>query len=58
VGASASSRSFYRPTHWHDTASGIGFAFDLRAAGPALLCNTSYFESRICHWDAAALRAT
>ena len=26
--------------------------FVLRAAGPALLANTSYFERRICRWDA------
>jgi predicted dehydrogenase len=41
-----------RKPHFEDAT------FGLRAAGPALLCNTSYFENRICHWDAAALRAT
>jgi len=25
--------------------------FCFRAAGPALLTNTSYFEKRMCHWD-------
>jgi hypothetical protein len=25
--------------------------FGFRAAGPALLANTSYFEKRICTWD-------
>jgi hypothetical protein len=25
--------------------------FGFRAAGPALLCNTSYFEQRVCGWD-------
>jgi predicted dehydrogenase len=25
--------------------------FGFRAAGPALLANTSYFEKRLCHWD-------
>jgi hypothetical protein len=25
--------------------------FGLRAAGPALLCNTSQFSGKICHWD-------
>ena len=30
--------------------------FGLRAAGPALLSNVSYFEKRVCRWDAAAMR--
>lgn len=30
--------------------------FGFRAAGPALLSNTSYFEKRICKWDAAAMQ--
>src|ERR1019366_1569423 len=25
--------------------------FGFRAAGPALLANTSYFEKRMCRWD-------
>jgi predicted dehydrogenase len=29
--------------------------FGFRAAGPALLANTSYFEKRMCHWDPAAM---
>ncbi len=29
--------------------------FGLRAAGPALLSNTSYFEQRICAWDPTRL---
>ena len=29
--------------------------FGFRAAGPALLANTSYFEKRICQWDAEAM---
>ena len=29
--------------------------FGLRAAGPALLSNTSYFEQRVVHWDPATL---
>jgi predicted dehydrogenase len=29
--------------------------FGLRAAGPALLANTSYFERRICGWDSGKM---
>ena len=29
--------------------------FGFRAAGPALLANTSYFEKRMCHWDPEAM---
>jgi predicted dehydrogenase len=32
--------------------------FGFRAAGPALLCNTSYFENRICYWDAETMTAS
>lgn len=32
--------------------------FGLAAAGPALLCNTSYYERRICLWDARTLQAS
>jgi len=32
--------------------------FGLRTAGPALLCNHSYYERKICEWDAGALRRT
>ncbi|MDQ2900291.1 MAG: Gfo/Idh/MocA family oxidoreductase [Acidobacteriota bacterium] len=32
--------------------------FGLRAAGPALLTNVSYFEKRICRWDAQKLIAS
>jgi hypothetical protein len=32
--------------------------FGFRAAGPALLCNTSYFEKRICHWNADQMTAS
>jgi hypothetical protein len=32
--------------------------FGFRATAPALLCNTSYFEKRVCHWDAATLTAS
>lgn len=31
--------------------------FGFRAAGPALLANTSYFERRVCDWDPAQMRA-
>ena len=30
--------------------------FGFRAAGPALLSNVSYFEQRMCKWDAARMR--
>ena len=29
--------------------------FGFRAAGPALLANTSFFEKRMCHWDPQAM---
>ena len=32
--------------------------FGLRTAGPALLCNHSYFERKICEWDPAQLKRT
>ena len=32
--------------------------FGLRTAGPALLCNHSYFEKKICTWDPATLKRT
>lgn len=31
--------------------------FGFRAAGPALLANTSYFERRICTWDPEKMTA-
>ena len=31
--------------------------FGFRAAGPALLANVSYFERRICTWDADRMTA-
>jgi predicted dehydrogenase len=30
--------------------------FGFRAAGPALLVNTSYFEKRVCDWDPEAMK--
>ncbi len=41
-----------RKPHFEDST------FGLRAAGPALLANTSLFESRICLWDPIALKAS
>lgn len=41
-----------RKAHFEDSN------FGLRAAGPALLANTSYFENRICHWDPVNLKAS
>lgn len=32
--------------------------YGFRAAGPALACNTSYFEKRIVNWDPQAMRAS
>jgi len=32
--------------------------FGFRATGPALLCNMSYFEKRVCSWDAATMTAS
>jgi predicted dehydrogenase len=32
--------------------------FGFRATAPALLCNTSYFEKRVCLWDAATMTAS
>jgi len=32
--------------------------FGFRATGPALLCNTSYFEQRVCKWDPNTLTAS
>ncbi|MCC6589489.1 MAG: Gfo/Idh/MocA family oxidoreductase [Bryobacterales bacterium] len=32
--------------------------FGLRTAGPALLCNHSYYEHKICEWDPKSLKRT
>jgi len=32
--------------------------YGFRATGPALLCNLSYYEKRVCHWDAATMTAS
>ena len=40
-----------RQPHFEDST------FGLRAAGPALLCNTSYYENRICTWDPETMTA-
>jgi predicted dehydrogenase len=40
-----------RKPHFEDST------FGFRAAGPALLCNTSYYENRICTWDPATMTA-
>ena len=32
--------------------------YGFRATGPALLCNVSYYENRVCHWDAASMTAS
>jgi hypothetical protein len=40
-----------RKPHFEDAV------FGFRAAGPALLCNTSYFENRLCTWDPEAMKA-
>lgn len=41
-----------RKQHFEDST------FGFRAAGPALLCNTSYFERRVCTWDAQSMTAS
>jgi predicted dehydrogenase len=41
-----------RKPHFEDAV------FGFRAAGPALLCNTSYFEKRACLWDAQTMTAS
>ena len=40
-----------RKPHFEDST------FGFRAAGPALLCNTSYYENRICTWDPEKMTA-
>ncbi|MBI5086792.1 MAG: Gfo/Idh/MocA family oxidoreductase [Acidobacteria bacterium] len=40
-----------RKGHFEDST------FGFRAAGPALLCNTSYYENRICTWDPLTMTA-
>ncbi len=40
-----------RKPHFEDST------FGFRAAGPALLCNTSYYEGRICTWDPNTMTA-
>jgi hypothetical protein len=40
-----------RKPHFEDST------FGFRAAGPALQCNTSYYENRICTWDAVGMTA-
>jgi predicted dehydrogenase len=32
--------------------------FGFRAAGPALLANVSYFEKRVCHWNAETMTSS
>jgi predicted dehydrogenase len=43
-------RSFYQSIREHKPSIEDA-VFGLRAAGPALLTNVSYFEKRVCHWD-------
>jgi predicted dehydrogenase len=40
-----------RKPHFEDST------FGFRAAGPALLCNASYYENRICTWDPQTMTA-
>jgi predicted dehydrogenase len=47
-------RSFYQSIRERKPSVEDG-VFGLRAAGPALLTNISYFEQRVCGWDADKL---
>jgi len=49
-------RSFYQSIREREP-SVEDAVFGLRAAGPALLTNISYFEQRICNWDPDRLTA-
>jgi hypothetical protein len=31
-------------------------AFGFRAAAPALMANVSFFENRVCEWDAETMK--
>jgi predicted dehydrogenase len=50
-------RNFYNALRTRQPVVEDGI-FGFRAAGPALLSNTSYFQQRICHWDPQTMTAS
>ena len=50
-------RNFYRSIR-ESKPSVEDAVFGLRAAGPALLTNVSYFERKVCVWDPGQMKRT
>ena len=49
--------AFYQSVRANRRPSVEDAVFGFRAAGPALLSNTSYYEKRICRWDPLSMTA-